>query len=337
MNNLFKVFVGFLILSSLAACSFSEEKFLTPKPYVPAGEVVQKPSDLEYFTPKVDILFVIDNSPSMNEAQTNLRENAYRFADALSKVAILDYHVGVLSTDMAACSTQCGILQGFPRYVEKTTPNLVQVLSNKMILGTGGSAYEMMFSPVIAALSPRLENFENLGFYRQDAFLAVIFVTDAEEQSSFTPQSALNFLVQKKGDARKVLGYGVIRKLAEEDICKGQESLDDKLETFLSIVVNGNASQDNVLSLCDPDWGLKLAEFAKDIVKRSSGSVKLKVLPKPSTIQVAYGTQEIPNDVMNGWTYRSSSNTIELGPNIIWTTQPAGTTLSINYELLGNF
>ncbi len=337
MNSLLKVFTGFLILSSIAACSRSSENLLTPAPYQPEGEVVEKPKDLQYFRPMVDILFVIDNSASMDDPQENLKANAYRFADALSKIAILDYHVGVITTDMSDCRTDCGILQGRPNFVEKTTPDIVQVLSDKMIVGLRGSASEMMFTPVISALSPRLGNNENKGFYRDDAFLAVIIITDAKEQSSVDPKAFYDFLVQKKGDERKVLSYGVIRKLVEESICTGQEPLDDKLENFFDMVVTGGAGQPNVLSLCDPDWGLKLAEFAKDIVKRSTGSVKLQVIPKRESIRVAYGTQEIPNHVKYGWTYRASSNTIELGPNIIWTAQPPGTTLSINYDLLGNF
>ncbi|MNT72455.1 hypothetical protein D3C72_2110570 [compost metagenome] len=88
------------------------------------------------------------------------------------------------------------------------------------------------------------------------------------------------------------------------------------------------------MSLCSNDWGEKLAEFAKDIVKRSAGSVKLTALPNERTISVMYGTQVIPNDLKTGWTYRSSSNTLEFGSNIVWSDQAPGTTLSINYEII---
>lgn len=335
MNDFKKIIIGFLVLASVSACSRSSETLLTPKARIPVVDHTEKPKDLEYFTPKVDILFVIDSSGSMQSAQTNLKANAYKFAAALSKVAILDYHVGVLTTDMEDCRDHCGRLQGIPAYVERTTPNVVQVLSDKMVVGINGSAEEMSFAPVIEALSPQLENGANVGFYRQDAYLAVIMITDAKEQSDYSPQDLMAFLTQKKNDKRKVLGYGVIRKVAEERICTtGGESIDDKLETFLAGVVNGGARQENVLSLCATDWGEKLAEFAKDIVTRSAGSVKLTALPSPASIRVAYGSQVIPNDLKTGWTYRSSSNSLEFGSGIVWTDQPVGTTLSINYEII---
>jgi hypothetical protein len=334
MNISKLIFVSFLILGGIVGCSRSSTNWLVPKGVIPKVDHAEKPKDLEYFSPKVDILFVIDNSGSMSSVQLSLKENAYKFADALSKVAILDYHVGVISTDMEKCGSDCGRLQGLPTFVERTTPDMVEILSDKMQLGIQGSATEMMFSPVMEALSPNLEQGPNKGFYRQDAYLAVIMITDAMDQSRFSPQDFLNFLVQKKGDARKVLSYGVIRKKAEENVCDGQESLDDKLESFLAIVVNGNRNQDNVLSLCSRNYGEKLAEFAKDIVTRSAGSVKLTALPSPATIRVAYGTQVIPNDLREGWTYRSSSNTLEFGSEIIWSAQPDGTTLSINYEII---
>ena len=335
MNDFKKLFVGCLVLGSIVSCSRSSTTMLVPKGVIPVVDHTEKPKDLEYFSPKVDILFVIDSSGSMETAQNNLRANAYKFAAALSKVAILDYHVGVITTDMDDCHTDCGRLQGIPSYVERTTPNLVQVLSEKMIVGTNGSASEMMFAPIMEALSPNLENTANLGFYRQDAYLAVIIITDAAEQSRYSPQDMYNFLLQKKNDKRKILGYGVIRKVAERATCTtGGESIDTKLETFLASVVNANANQDNVLSLCSENYGEKLAEFAKDIVTRSAGSVKLTALPSPASIRVMYGTQEIPNDLKTGWTYRSSSNTLEFGSNIVWSEQPNGTTLSINYEII---
>jgi hypothetical protein len=333
MNNFKLIFVSFLILGMITGCSRSSTNWLVPKGTIVPVDHSEKPKDLEYFSPKVDILFVIDNSGSMGEVQGGLRANAYKFANALSQVAILDYHVGVISTDMVKLM-ESGRLQGIPTYVERTTPNVVDVLSNKMVLGTDGSAVEMMFSPVMEALSPYLEAGHNKGFYRQDAYLAVIMITDAADQSKVSSQDLLDFLVQKKGDARKVLSYGVIRKLAEERSCDGQESLDTKLEVFLASVVNGSHNQENVLSLCSENYGEKLAEFARDIVTRSAGSVKLTAIPNANTIRVAYGTQEIPNDLKAGWTFRASSNTLQFGKDIVWSEQPEGTTLSIDYEIL---
>lgn len=326
----------FVAFSVLSGCGLSSDNMLVPKSIIPKEEFSEKPKDFAVFNPKVDILFVIDSSGSMQDAQNNLSRNAYLFADAISKVSILDFHIGVVTTEMDSwdCRNYCGKLQGFPAFVEKSTPDLVGSLSRTMIVGTDGSATEEMFSPVVAALSPPLDSTTNKGFYRQDAFLAVIFITDAKDQSHLSPQAFLQFLNTKKGDPSRVLSYGVIRTLAEQHSCSGMEDLDDKLETFLASVANGDKSQKNILSLCAIDYGTKLAEFAKDIVRRSAGTVKLSRVPDPKTIKVTYGTQVLSNSATDGWVYQPSTNSILLAEGITWNYQGPNVGLSIDFEVI---
>lgn len=335
MNILSKALLATLAFSMFAGCS-NESGKIVPKAVLPKEEFSEKPKDFAIFNPKVDILFVIDNSGSMEFAQRNLSQNANMFADSISKMAILDYHIGILTTDMDAYSRRdcCGELVGHPNFVSKTTPNMVAALSRNMMVGTNGSATEVMFTPVVAALSAPKENTVNAGFYRQDAFLAVIILTDANEQSRLNPQEFLQFLTTKKGDPEKVLGYGVIRTVAEKDKCRSMEDVDEKLETFLAAVSNGDRSQKNILSLCATDYGVKLAEFAKDIVARSAGTVKLSRVPDVKTIRVTYGTQVIPNSPLNGWVYQPSTNSILLASGIDWDPAQSGAGLSIDFEVI---
>lgn len=296
-------------------------------------DYTEKPADFTVFNPKVDILFVIDDSGSMDSAQKNLSRNAYLFADAMSKSSILDYHIGVLTTDMQSYS-RSGRLVGSPLFVSKTTPNMVNQLAKSMVVGTNGSAEEIMFDPVVDALSLPLINTHNQGFYRPDAFLAIIFLTDADDQGNFQPQQFNQFLVGLKGDSSKVLGYGVIRTLATKNSCDGMEDVNGKLEEFLAIVSNGDKSQNNILSLCEQDYGLKLAEFAKDIVKRSAGVVKLNRVPNTKTIKVTYGKQVIPNALKTGWVYEPSTNSIHLGEEIPWDYTQGNVGLKIDFEVI---
>lgn len=337
MNKVKSILCFFLVYATLSGCGLgSSENMIVPKAIIPKEEFTEKPKDFTVFNPKVDILFVIDSSGSMDSAQNNLSRNAYFFADAISKMSVLDYHIGVVTTDMEtySCRSVCGRLQGFPTFVDKNTPDMVSKLSSRMIVGTDGSAGEEMFSPVVAALSPPLENTANQGFYRQDAYLAVIFITDAKDQSQFSPQDFLQFLNNKKGDPSRVLGYGVIRTLADESICQSAEELDNKLEVFLASVANGDKSQKNILSLCAADYGLKLAEFAKDIIRRSAGTVKLSRIPNVKTIKVTYGTQVIPNGIKNGWVYEPATNSILLSEGIDWNYQGSNVGLNVDFEVI---
>lgn len=326
-----KKLVGLSLASAfmLSACSPASPQ-LNPLPAVLKENVSQKPTDLVLFNPKVDILFVIDNSGSMSDTQRNLSRNAAEFSRAITGSTILDYHIGVTTTDMdTPCRKGCGNLVGKPLFVDKTTPNAADALAKNMLVGIDGSGSEKMFTPVVQALTV-----PNQGFYRQDAYLAVIFITDANEQSNMSAADLLKFLVNKKGDASMVLSYGVIRKLAEEYSCRGEENLDDKLETFLASVVNADKKQNNVLSLCEQNYGIKLAEFASDIVKRSSGTIRLQRIPNPKTITVTYGTQIIENNPINGWVYEVSTNSIILAAGIKFVDQGPSVGLSIDFETI---
>ena len=167
-----------LILVSMLAlvgCSPSVPK-LVAQPVV-VQDKIETNTDVQVFNPKVDILFVIDNSYSMDEHQNNLISNLNRFAAAFSKNVQIDYHVGVLSTDMNAFARKncCGRLIGTIPYVERGTLNGQAVLARNLRIGTDGDGYEKSFDPVIAALTqPNIDTY-NKGFYRQDAHVAVIF------------------------------------------------------------------------------------------------------------------------------------------------------------------
>lgn len=333
--NLSKLLLASLLSLTVFGCGKETPKIVPSVTVIP-DNVVEKPDDFQAFNPKVDILFVIDNSGSMGNVQNSLSRNASLFAGAMSQVSILDYQIGVVSTDMDSYggSPRNGVLHGFPAYLTKNSPDFVSQLSRRMVLGTAGSATEMMFSPVQAALSPPLVNGQNAGFLRSDAFLAVIFITDAHDQSDLSPHDLLNFLTLTKGSADLVLGYGVIRTLAQEKVCNASESVTDKLETFLALVSNGDLQQKNIFSLCDPDYGARLVELANDIIKRVSSEVKLKRVPVIETIKVFYGTQEIPNDPHVGWTYRPSTNSLVLGAGIEWEEQGPGVSLTIDFQAI---
>jgi len=56
----------------------------------------------------VDILFVVDDSPSMLDKQTNVRNNFPKFIDVLNTIqgGLPDVHIGVVSSDMGTKGTQ---------------------------------------------------------------------------------------------------------------------------------------------------------------------------------------------------------------------------------------
>ena len=170
---------------------------------------------------KADILFVIDNSGSMSEEQTNLIANFEGFIDAIEAYEVqgsggqIDYHVGVISTgvDHNECvpffgcppvEEEDGVLQNAPvgnggdctpppgLWMEGPSPDVPAQFACVAELGTSGFSEEMHLEAIRRGMTPGLEAWdyldghidaENAGFLREDALFVAIILTDEDDQS----------------------------------------------------------------------------------------------------------------------------------------------------------
>ncbi len=130
--------------------------------------------------PMVDVLWVVDNSSSMEEEQTALAENFYSFHLWLSKIA--DFQVGVISTDIYNQDHQ-GKLLGDINIITPATPDADIVFSENVNVGLEGKGDEQGMRAAVLSLSEPLISDDNEGFLRDDAHLFVIFVSDEDDRS----------------------------------------------------------------------------------------------------------------------------------------------------------
>ena len=175
----------------------------------PAGtspRVVQADSPV-----KLDLLFMIDDSPSMSEEQANLARNFPRLIEALKNLpaGFPDLHLGVLSSDMGAgaaslvgaCASSlgdrgvlqvrsgCGLDASKGRYLisknggtqNNFEGDIASVFACLASLGTNGCGFEHQLQSVRVALSGFVA--DNVGFLRSDAHLAVVYITDEDDCS----------------------------------------------------------------------------------------------------------------------------------------------------------
>jgi len=161
---------------------------------------------------KLDLLFMIDDSPSMEEEQANLARNFPRLIDALKTLpaGFPDLHLGVVSSDMgpgAAPSvgggcrslgdrgvlqvrSGCGLDPSKGRYLisqnggtqNNFDGDISDVFACLASLGTGGCGFEHQLQSVRMALSGFVA--DNTGFLRSDAHLAVVYITDEDDCSA---------------------------------------------------------------------------------------------------------------------------------------------------------
>jgi hypothetical protein len=156
----------------------------------------------------VDVLFVVDNSNSMAQEQQNLAANFPKFIDRLDQAGI-NYHVGVVSTDLGAGNyglPSCEVAGGdggklwsnpsvagcqppSDPWIAKTgtTTNVPGgdvkgAFSCIAQIGTGGCGFENTLEAARRALDPALN--VNPGFVRKDAALAVVMLTDEDDCSA---------------------------------------------------------------------------------------------------------------------------------------------------------
>ncbi len=136
----------------------------------------------------LDILWVIDNSNSMEAEQRKLADNFPNFIKYYRNSG-LDWRIGVISTDMGYGNTSTegddGMLQGAVgyRYLDPTVPDPIGTFSQMAILGTEGNDREEALDAVQRALETDNLNGPNRGFYREDALFYVIFVSDENDFS----------------------------------------------------------------------------------------------------------------------------------------------------------
>ncbi|MBC7371738.1 MAG: VWA domain-containing protein [Bdellovibrionaceae bacterium] len=332
MSRIKVLTMGLVSAGMLLSCSPE-----TPKAYYSALKERGTASTLTV-DPRVDILFVVDNSGSMETHQKNLALNVNKFTSEFTRTSFIEYNIGVTTTDDGIPNLPnqagdcCGHLVGNPRVVTKGTPNLNQALANNFLVGTAGSVTEMIFDPINSALTePNLSTY-NRGFYRPPAKLALIFITDAEDQSLRMSEKGLyDFLLNLKGgNADKILGYGVIVPTGDTTGCSRDSGVEPtQIEKFLSRMPN---SKDNIMNLCSPEFGNRLGFLARNIVEEMT-TIRLKQVPYVPSIKVKWGDRLLEADAHKGWAYDAQKNAVVLGDQVDWKSQPLGTPISIDFEV----
>lgn len=237
---------------------------------------------------KMDLVFVIDDSASMEQEQSNLATNFPMFAQLLSNYVTpdgehIDYRIAVTTTgkdlqytissgglnlpqnepgDNGAFKNNCNMTK---RFLEPTDANMQQVLSCRANVGTGGPSFEMPLLMTKWALEKRVMDGTNAGFLREDALLGIVMLTDEDdastEQNNFTvtvssqppvdfhPANLITFLDTLKGH-RTRWAAGVIAGPTDCMSSFGNAAKATRLQDFV-MQANASSPQASFSSICD--------------------------------------------------------------------------------------
>ncbi|NCG21698.1 MAG: hypothetical protein GWP91_22000 [Rhodobacterales bacterium] len=273
----------FLFALALVGGCTSENDLLDSRPLngVPNARPVpvtaQEDKLVQVQVPEVDILWIIDNSGSMANEQAALSLNFPIFMDFFLGSG-LDYHIGSVSTDMNKAS-ESGKLQssGPYRFIDEATPNPEVVFQGMAVLGTGGSSNEQGRDAAYSAIAINPGNY-NDGFYREDASLHMVAISDEEDHSNAIPLGEfINWLDTLKWSEDMVTFSSIV---SPRPVCAGAAEPGDNYNAITQAIGGITAP------ICDEDgWG----DVLEQLGIQASGLKReyfLSDLPVPGTIEV---------------------------------------------------
>ena len=264
--------------------------------------------------PILDVLWVIDNSGSMFQFQTNLSTNISSFMSAFAQTGA-DYHMAVITTDRFAVTS----------ILTPTTPNVEQELSNLVMTGIMGSGMEKGIEMSYRALSTATSAGPGSAFWRDAATLVVIYVSDEKDWSNPGWNSYTSFFDALKPNGQFV-PYGVISDTPNGCQYTNSNGLVRSLQPgwgYWDLIDYYGGSW---YSICATDWGVQLQDLAGEVTGRRTFALE-EPDPITETIEVTVNGQ-----VSTNWEYDESSNSVIFSDGHV---PEEGQTIVIDYATWG--
>jgi hypothetical protein len=269
--------------------------------------------------PEVDVLWIIDNSCSMDDEQEELVDNYGAFLDFFLGSG-LDYHIGVVSTDAG----EGGRLQESNglRWIDEDTPNPAGVFAGMALLGTGGDGCEQGLGTSYLALE-----FQELneGFLREASSLHSVVISDEADQSGISVDESVGW-------------YGGLRPTEDRSF----SAIASWFPTA-DCVASGNNYHDVVAGVGGISWGIDEGGWPlvlEQLGIRAAGLRQeyfLSHVPRPETLDVSVETVEgVTMAYQQGpdYTYDPTRNSITFAGDIY---PPPLSSVVVRYETVSGF
>lgn len=326
------------------------------KPQPPAEKTVS-----ESFTSpgpgKADILVVLDTSGSMSP---DLNKLSKRFKSLTKSLGDVDWQVAVTNSALGGGFWDSGAMNGLfmdfqdhPKAltIMKSTDADVDYYFQRTV-GTednimiGGSGAECKYQPFcqgftnpqpIAAMMKAIDernNPNNKGFFRKDAWLVPLMISDADEDerggaSATKPDAAISHFKSVLGSAMKgVLGFGIIIKpgdktcLDDNNRLFGGSGLAGKYGTFVDEFTRKTGGL--TISICDADYSAGLGQIS-DRVREKMSFVQIAQEPIDGVVQLTV------SPAVSGLTWTRNGRKIVFNKPL-----PVNTKISVSYKVKAN-
>lgn len=243
---------------------------------------------------KVDILWVVDNSGSMADEQADLAYNFDTFIGRFLDVGA-DFKMAITTTDTRVGYHGVAVPGSMDKLTAaKAAANEAQFISDFQSLikvGINGSGNER-------GLSGARKFFEvNSSFLREDAYLAIVILSDEEDQSGDTVPFYVSELIAHKTNTAKVQIHSIVNLAANQSgvgVTLGGERYRQA-----SIATNGRVAE------IQDDFYPTLDALSEKIVNLLDSFALVKT-PDVSTIKVYVDGVESQD-----WSYDADNNAIK--------------------------
>lgn len=230
----------------------------------------------------VDVVFIIDNSKSMREEQLSMAQKISNFID---RVDGLDWKIGIITTDTVNGVKGDGRFLKFGNSNYSLTSQLSKEDARKLFSATVQTGVEghhieqgirNLYRSLERAVNPVQNNATykdsvNKAFFRKDAALAAIVVSDENEDVSQTPAnlsylnkgSELVKFVNKTWGAEKLFQFHSIIVRPGDTKCK---NIDPDVHGYGTAYAELSGLTSGILGdICAPDYGNQLTVIGQEI------------------------------------------------------------------------
>lgn len=270
--------------------------------------------------PEVDLLIVLDRTSSMTDAEADLLLNLQAVVQRLI-VRGIDFQIGVTTTDVI---TVGGQLIGAPAdriVTPRTSPDPWTVLSRNIMsrrhTPDGPASEAGLYAAQLALSAPNLTG-PNAGLLRPSASLALLFVSDADDQSSPQIGAPSADVAHYRSLLSSIKGFRNPHLLTVSAIvgeapsgCAGVTRADPAPRyTQLS-----NDTQGALASICTTGWHTAL--HGLEVSFRAAAQYNLQEQPIVSSIEVEVNSTLVPAIGASGernWDYDFNSNAVRFTP-----------------------
>lgn len=275
----------------------------------------------------VDILWVIDDSGSMKNQRQTLGANFQRFIDELLALQV-DFQIGVISTN----AVDRGELRGQTKIITNDTENPQATFIANTTFPDSRTRWEQGLRMAQLALTAPAITGPNAGFLRPNAALAVIAVSDEDDSSFGDTSYYARFFRGAKGKGNEnLVSFSVIGGTAPNGCYPPGEQIfyGGLAEPAFRYSAVATKTGGVVGSLCDTSFENTLIQIAQALnTLRRVFPLSLK--PDASTLSVIVNGVTIPRDVVNGWQYRTETQSIAFLGNYV---PPPGAAIRIEYAI----